>query len=200
MVELTRKEYDIVAKNRGIIEPQNMTTQELINTLIRYDSRPKVKNNRKKVLKIGLEKIAKIQNISKTELNKAKKLQRKSIDKLKEIVRLRRIKNIEKLTKEELISVLLKPESSAAERNFEKLFNNNNTDDHTYDDKIRDKIRDINIIFSRLGNIVTNKYRKKIKKELYEIEKKINLSDNEKEKVYDYLVKVVKTFDKKKYM
>ena len=165
MVELTRKEYDIVAKNRGIIEPQNMTTQELINTLIRYDSRPKVKNNRKKVLKIGLEKIAKIQNISKTELNKAKKLQRKSIDKLKEIVRLRRIKNIEKLTKEELISVLLKPESSAAERNFEKLFNNNNTDndddddnDDTYDDKIRDKIRDINIIFSRLGNIVTNKY------------------------------------------
>ena len=42
-----------------------MFTQELINTLTKYDSRRKVKNNRKKLLKIGLEKIAKIQNISK---------------------------------------------------------------------------------------------------------------------------------------
>ena len=85
MVELTRKEYNIIAKNRAIIEPQNMSTQELINTLSRYDGRRKVKNIRKKLLKIGLEKIAKIQNISKNELNQAKKLQRKSIDELKEI-------------------------------------------------------------------------------------------------------------------
>ena len=63
MVELTRKEYDIIAKHRGITEPQNMSTQELINILSRYDSRRKVKNNRK-TLKIGLEKIAKIQNVS----------------------------------------------------------------------------------------------------------------------------------------
>ena len=54
-----------------------MTTQELINTLTRYDSRSKVKNNRKKLLEIGLEKIAKIQNISKNKLNQAKKLQKK---------------------------------------------------------------------------------------------------------------------------
>ena len=44
MVEFTRKEYIIIAKNRGIIEPQNMTTQELINTLTGYDSRRKVEN------------------------------------------------------------------------------------------------------------------------------------------------------------
>ena len=56
MVELTRKEYNIIAKNRGIIEPQNMTTQELINTLTRHDSRHKVKKVRKKRLKLGLEK------------------------------------------------------------------------------------------------------------------------------------------------
>ena len=76
MVELTRKEYNI-AKNRGIIEPQNMSTQELINTLSRYDSRRKVKNICKKVSGTGLEKIAKIQNISKNELNQVKKLQKK---------------------------------------------------------------------------------------------------------------------------
>ena len=41
-MELTRKEYNIIEKNRGIIEPQNMSTQELIDTLSRYDSRRKV--------------------------------------------------------------------------------------------------------------------------------------------------------------
>ena len=100
MVELTRKEYNIIAKNWGIMEPQKMSTKELMNTLSRYDSRCKLKNIRKKISGIGLEKIVKIQNISKNELNQAKKLQRKSIDELKEIARLRRIKNIEKLMKE----------------------------------------------------------------------------------------------------
>ena len=50
MVELTRKEYNIIVKNRGITEPQNMSTQELLNTLSRYDSRRKVKNICKKLL------------------------------------------------------------------------------------------------------------------------------------------------------
>ena len=45
-----------------------------------------------------LDKIAQIQNISKNELSKAEKLKKKSIYELKAIARLRRIKNIEKLT------------------------------------------------------------------------------------------------------
>ena len=76
MVELTRKEYNIIAKKRGIIEPQKMSTQELLNTLSRYDSRRKVKSNRRKLSETKLEKIAKIQNISKNELNKIKNLQK----------------------------------------------------------------------------------------------------------------------------
>ena len=51
-----------------------MSTQELINTLRRYDIRCKVKSNRRKLLGIGLKKIAKIQNVSQNELNKAEKL------------------------------------------------------------------------------------------------------------------------------
>ena len=70
---------------------------------------------------------------------------------------MRRIKDSEKLTKEELIIPLLKSASSALENNFMKHFNNDNDDDDTYDDKIRGKISDINMIFSNLGNIVTNK-------------------------------------------
>ena len=77
-----------------------------------------------------------------------------------------------------------------------KYFNNSTSDD-TYDDEIKSKINDIRLILSRLGNIVTKKYRKEIKKELYEIEKKQNLSDNEKEKIYDHLVKLANKFDKK---
>ena len=87
-----------------------------------------------------------------------------------------RIKNIEKLMKEDLALTLLKSESSDAERNYMKHFNNNTDDEDTYDDtfdgKIRDKISDTRMILSRLGNIVDRNDRKKIKKELYEIEKK----------------------------
>ena len=194
-MELTREELDPIAKSRGIIEPQNMSTQELLNTLSRYDSRRTVKDTHKEFSEIKLEKIAKIRNLSKNELNHAKKLQRKSIDELKEIARLRRIKNRDKLTKEDLFIALLKSESSAAERNFETLFNNNTNDD-TYDGKIRGKISDIRMILSRLGNIVTKNDRKKITKELYEIEKKENLSNKEK-KICNRLVELVNTLNKK---
>ena len=61
-----------------------------------------------------------------------------------------------------------------------KHFNNNTDDDDTYDDKIRGKISDIRMMLSRLGNTVTNNNSKKIRKELYEIEKQENLSDKEK--------------------
>ena len=71
---------------------------------------------------------------------------------------------------------------------------NNNTndddDDDTYDGKIRDKISDIRAMLSRFGNIVTTNDRDKIKKELYEIENKKNLSD-EKEKIYDNVLELV---------
>ena len=99
-------------------------------------------------------------------------------------------------TKENLIISLLKSESSPVERNYMKYFNNS-TNDNTHDNKIKVKINDIRIILSRLWNIITKNGRKKIKKELYEIEKKQNLSDNEKEKIYDHLVKLVNAFDKK---
>ena len=59
MVELTRKEYNLIAKSRGIIKPQKMSTQELIDTPSRYDSRRKVKSNHRKLLKTKLRKMLK---------------------------------------------------------------------------------------------------------------------------------------------
>ena len=74
---------------------------------------------------------------------------------------------------------------------------NDGTFDDAYDDKIRDKISDIRAILSRLGNIVTKNDREKIKKELYEIENKTNLSDKEKGKIDDNLLKLVNKLNKK---
>ena len=63
--------------------------------------------------------------------------------------------------------------------------------------KKRGKIRDIRKILSRLGNIVAKSDRKKITKEIDETEKKKNLSDKEKEEIYDHLAELVKTLNKK---
>ena len=79
---------------------------------------------------------------------------------------MRRINNFKKLTKEDLILTLLKSENNALENN-----NNNNNNN----DKNSDKIKHIRLKCGRLGNTITNKDRKKIKKELYEIGKNQNL-------------------------
>ena len=78
-----------------------------------------------------------------------------------------------------------------------KHLNNNTDGDDTYDDKIRDKISDIGIILGRLGNTVTNNDRKKVKRVFYEIEKKKKLSDQKKEEIYDHVVELVNTLNKK---
>ena len=74
--KITRKEYKLIAEQRGIKDPQNMSKEELLNTLSRYDSKHKVKKICRKLSKIGLEKIAKIENISKNELIKSKSFQK----------------------------------------------------------------------------------------------------------------------------
>ena len=78
-----------------------------------------------------------------------------------------------------------------------KHLNNNIDDNDTYDHKIRGKISDINMILNRLGNTITNNDKKKIKKELQEIENKKNLSNKKKENNYDRLVELVNTLKKR---
>ena len=59
MIEFTRREYDIIAKSRGIQNPQDMSTEELLNALIRYDSKRKIKSICGKLQRLGLEEIVK---------------------------------------------------------------------------------------------------------------------------------------------
>ena len=159
MVKIIRNEKNTETRKRRILEVLSAPGKYIMS---------KVKSIYKNLMKKEPKNPAKILNILEKEVNQAEMLQRKSIDELKEIGRLKRINNRYKLRKEGLIISLLKSESSNAECNYIKHFNNN-TDDGI--DKVRGKIRDIKMILSRLGNIVTNQDRKKITKELYEIEK-----------------------------
>ena len=65
-------------------------------------------------------------------------------------------------------------------------------------DEIKSKINDIKLVLSWLGNIVTKNDRQKIKKDLYKIEQKRNLSDNKKKNIYYDLIKLAKLFIKKR--
>ena len=90
-----------------------------------------------------------------------------SRDELERIAKIRRIKNHEEMTKEELTISLLKSKQSIAE-----LFNNN-----LYDNEISD----IRRILSRLRDILPKKDRKEIRDKLYKIEHQRNISEAEKE-------------------
>ena len=124
----------------------------------------KVKSAYKKLVKKEPKKTG-------NEIYNEEKLKIKSIGELKKIAKLRRIKNMSILKKEGLITSILKLEISNAERSYMKHFNTNvdnntanvDTNDDTYDAKIRDKIGDIRVILSRLGDIVTKDDRVKIK-------------------------------------
>ena len=93
---------------------------------------------------------------------------------LERIAKIRRIKNYEEMSKEELIISLLKSKQSIAE-----LFNSLDGD----------KISVIRRILNRLRDILPKKYRKEIKKKLCDIENKENLSEAENEENDEYLRK-----------
>ena len=105
-----------------------------------------------------------------------------SIGNLQNIAILRRIKNYNNLSREDLIYTILRSESNLVESNYMKYINNNT------DDKIKAKINNIRTILSRLGNIVTKNNRNKIRKKLYEIEKKQGLTKSQKERIYNRLI------------
>ena len=120
---------------------------------------------RKRLFEKGLKKIAKMQNLSQNELNQIAEIRGQSRDELERIAKIRRIKNYEKMSNEELIISFLKSKQRIAE-----LFNKNLHDDKS----------DIRRILNRLRDILPKRYRKEIKKELYKIEHKENLSEEEK--------------------
>ena len=75
-----------------------------------------------------------MQNLSQNQFNQIVEMRGQSKDELERTAKVRRIKNYEGMTKEELIISLLKSKQSIAE-----LFNNNNNNNNNlYDNKISD--------------------------------------------------------------
>ena len=123
-----------------------------------------------------------MQNLSQNEFNQIAEMRSQSRDKVERIAKIRRIRNYEEMSKEELIISLLKSKQSIA-----KLFNTNLHDN---------KISDLRRILNRLRDILPRKYRKEIKEKLYEIEHNENLSEENDE----YLRKLVRILnDKEKH-
>ena len=118
---------------------QNKIKQITKNTNLLQNILEKVKKKKRSFEK-GLKKIAKMQNLSQNELNQIAEMHNQSRDELERIAKIRRIKNYEEMSKEELIISLLKSKQSIAE-----LFNNNLDDN---------KISDIRRILNRLRNIL----------------------------------------------
>ena len=114
-----------------------------------------------------------------------------SLDDVKKIAILRRIKNYDKLSKEDLIYTLLISESNPIESNYEKYITDNTNNE------IKARINNIRIILARLGNAVTKNERNKIRKDLYKIEKKQKLIKTQKERVYRYLIQLANALNKR---
>ena len=115
-----------------------------------------------------------------------------SIDDLRKIAKLRKIKNYDKMSKEDSSYTLLRSEKNILENNYIKYISNNINDD----DGIRAKINNIRIVLARLVNIISIKDRDKIRKELYDIEKKKRLTKAQKERIHEYLIKLANSLDK----
>ena len=178
-----RQDFFQTKKIQNIVKNilQNKIKQIKKNTNLLQNILAQVKK-RKRLFEKGLKKIAKMQNLSQNELNQIAEMRSQSRDELEQIAKMR-IKNYDEMSKEELIIYLLKSKQTIAE-----LFNNNLDDG---------EISDIKRIVNRLRDILLQKYRKKIKKKLYEIENKENLSKAEKEKNDEYLRKLVRILNKK---
>ena len=166
-----------------------MSNDDLIDTINRYISKTESYANCRKLKKVH-PKFVKKQNILENDLRKVTKLQKMSLDDLKKIAILRKIKKNDKLSREDLVYTLLRSQRDLTASNFEKYITNDTNDE------IKGKINNIIITLSRLGNIVIKNERKKIKKDLYEIEKK-RLTKTQKERTYGYLIELANVLIKK---
>ena len=111
----------------------------------------------RKFKRLGLPKYVKKQHVSENDLREATKLNNISLRDLKNIAKLRRIKNYEDLSKEDLIYTLSRSKKNLLENNYMKHINNATANEmHT---RINNRIT-----VAKLGNILIKrkKYNQKI--------------------------------------
>ena len=102
-----------------------------------------------------------------------------SLDELKQIVKMRRIKNYKNLSKEKLLSALDESESAGSGNNFDNA-----------------RIKKIREDFNKLRHRFLNPKTEEIKRHLYEIENKKNLSKSKIKRIEENLLDLEKSLFK----
>ena len=127
-LNFTGKEFRKYAKRRGISEPHKMSIAANKNAPHIQEIKRKSHSIRRKINRLNLKKIGKKPNVLKRDLREATELLNMSLDDLKKIAILQRIKNYNDLSKEDLIYALLRSESDPTENNYMEYINNNTND------------------------------------------------------------------------
>ena len=186
---ITKKDLIITAKKKGIKEPHKMSTKNLLDTHNRYEKKRDSYNIGRRFNRLGLKNIGKRQNITKSDLNNAIQLHNKSLRDLQKLAKLRRIKNSDNLSKEDLIYTLLRTKEYLFENSYAKYINNDTNN------PIKAKINKIRITATKLGHILTKEERNFIREKLYKLENKKRSTKSEKQKALAYLIELANTLD-----
>ena len=144
--------------------------------------------------------------MSLNELDRVRKLNELSFKILKELSELQQVRGFDKISKEDLIYSLLRSKNPNEDKYIKLL--TSTFDKSKLDNEIKEEINNINKVVSRLGNLLTNKERNKITKELNNILIKVNnknkntrLKNRKKENILIKLIKQHNSLAKKeKYM
>ena len=116
----------------------------------------------------------------------------KSLSDLQKLAKLRRIKNSDNLSKEDLIYTLLRTKENLFENSYAKYINNDTNN------PIKAKINKIRITAAKLGHILTKEERNFIREKLYKLENKKRFTKSEKQKALACLIELANTPDKRK--
>ena len=161
---LNRKELNITAKNLKIKKRHKLWINSLLNLLRDFLIK-------KELHDLNLNKLSK-RYISINELDRVRKLDELSHKTLKELGELQQVRNYDKLSKEDLIYSLLRSENPNEDKYITLV--TSTFDTSMLDEEIKEEINNIKQTVSRFGNLLTNKERTKITKELHNILKKKN--------------------------
>ena len=159
---LNRKELNITAKNLKIKKCHKLWINLLLNLLRDFLIK-------KELHDLNLNKLSK-RYISINELDRVRKLDELSHKTLKELGELQQVRNYDKLSKEDLIYSLLRSENPNEDKYITLV--TSTFDTSMLDEEIKEEINNIKQTVSRFGNLLTNKERTKITKELHNILKK----------------------------
>ena len=188
---LNRKEINIIAKNLKIKKRHKLSINSLLNLLRDFLIKKELND-------LNLNKILK-RYISINDLDRVRKLNELLHRTLKEIGELQQVRNCDKLTKEDLIYSVLRSEIPNQDKYIALVASTFDTS--RLDNEIKEKINNIKQVVSRLGNLLTNKERTKIAKELHNILKKVNNKDRNtrlrNRQKQNILIKLIKPFSKK---